>query len=182
MIGRLEDLTMTRDGKYRLAVTVSEPCGAMFDELKEMDVDIQIKKASNKRSLNANAYAWVLIDKIAEKMGIKKEEVYRQQIRSIGGVSEIVCVQDKAVDTLRRMWSHNGLGWQSEVMQSKIGNCTNLILYYGSSTYDTKQMSTLIDSLVQDAEALGIPTMPDSEIEKLKQKWGVDLGKEHHTG
>ena len=176
MTGRLDDLTMTRDGRHRLTVTVNESCAELFDELKEEDVSIEIKKLQHKRSLTANAYAWVLIDKIAEKMQVRKEEVYRNAIRNIGGVWEIVCVQDKAVETLRRVWSHNGLGWQTDVMESKIGDCTNVILYYGSSVYDSKQMAALIDSLVQDAEALGIPTMTDEELAKLKQKWGGKVG------
>lgn len=176
MTGRFDDLTMTRDGRYRLTVTVNEPCADLFDELKDDEISIEIKKLQHKRSLTANAYAWVLIDKIAEKMGIKKEEVYRNAIKSIGGVWEIVCVQDKAVDTLRRVWSHNGLGWQSDVMDSKIGSCTNVILYYGSSVYDSRQMAALIDSLVQDAEALGIPTMTEDELTKLKEKWGAKVG------
>lgn len=176
MTWRLDDLTMTRDGRHRLTVTVNEPCAELFDELKEEDVSIEIKKLQHKRSLTANAYAWVLIDKIAEKMQVRKEEVYRNAIRNIGGVWEIVCVQDKAVETLRRVWSHNGLGWQTDVMESKIGDCTNVILYYGSSVYDSKQMAALIDCLVQDAEALGIPTMTDEELEKLKQKWGKNVG------
>lgn len=47
----------------------------------------------------------------------------------------------KAVDTLIRGWEHNGLGWMTDTMTSKLPNCTNVVLYYGSSTYDTKQMS-----------------------------------------
>jgi hypothetical protein len=53
-------------------------------------------------------------------------------------------------------------------MPSKINGCTNVILYYGSSTYNTAQMSLLIDHLVQDAKALGIETMTPQELEALK--------------
>jgi hypothetical protein len=76
-------------------------------------------------------------------------------------------VVDKAVDRLCQVWSRNGLGWQTETFPSKIEGCTNVILYYGSSSYDTEQMSALIDYLVQECKALGIETMPPEEIESL---------------
>ena len=109
-----------------------------------------------------------LMDKIADRMHIDKVDVYREAIKSIGGVSETVCVQDKAVDRLRQGWEQNGIGWQTDTMPSKLKGCTNVILYYGSSTYDTQQMSLLIDHIVQDAKALGIETMTPAELEALK--------------
>ena len=93
-----------------------------------------------------------------------KTEVYRNAIKEIGGVSDAVCVQNSAVNHLRDMWSKKGLGWQSDVMPSKIPGCSVVVLYYGSSEYDTEQMSRLIDYLVQDAEALGIETRTPQEI------------------
>lgn len=153
----------------------------MFDALADKEVSIEIKQARKHRSLDANAYCWVLIDKIAEKTGLRKVEVYRQAIREIGGVSTTVCVMDKAVDRLREGWAKNGIGWQTDVMPSKVSGCTNVILYYGSSAYDSKQMAQLIDSLIQDAESLGIPTITDEQADKLLGKWGNN-DQEHHAG
>lgn len=78
---------------------------------------------------------------------------------------------DKAVDRLREGWKKNGLGWQTDTLKSQIPGCTNVVLYYGSSVYDTKQMAQLIDSLIQDAEALGIPTISEEEAERALGKW-----------
>ena len=142
-----------------------------FDELHDTEVDVTIKKHRNKRSLDANAYAWVLIDKIAAKRSMSKAEVYRNAIKDIGGVSDVVCIQNKAKQTMIDIWTRNGIGWQAEEMESKIPGCTNLVLYKGSSVYDTKQMSALIDSLVQDAKAIGIETRPQEEIESLLKEY-----------
>lgn len=120
-----------------------------------------------KRSLDANAYAWVLIDKIAQSLSVDRVEVYRTAIKSIGGVSETVCVKEQAVERLRTAWAANGVGWQSETIPSKIDGCVNVVLYYGSSAYDTKQMSLLIDHLVQDCKNLGIETMTPEELKRL---------------
>ena len=74
---------------------------------------------------------------------------------------------DRAVERLRESWEKNGIGWITETLDSKLDGCTNVILYYGSSTFDTKQMSVFIDSIVQDAKALGIETMTPQELEGL---------------
>ena len=101
-------------------------------------------------------------------MSVDKAEVYRQAIRSIGGVSEILCIQNTALEKFRAAWEQNGIGWQTDTMPSKLEGCTNVIVYYGSSTYDTQQMALLIDYLIQDAKSLGIETMSPAELERLE--------------
>lgn len=152
----------TADGKIPEATKNISP-----NKLYEMT----IKEHKEKRSLDANAYAWVLIDKLAEKLKVSKSEIYREAIREIGGNSETVCVLDSGVDKLIANWKRNGLGWQAEVHTSKIEGCTNVTLFYGSSTYDTKQMSRLIDLIVNECKDFGIETMTPMELERIKQEW-----------
>lgn len=170
MIGRLKDLTRSRDGQWLVTISTPENFSALFDDLADKDIRFEIKQARKSRSLSANAYAWVLIDKIAERTGVKKSEVYKHAIKEIGGVSDVICVMNRAVDRLRESWEKNGLGWQTEILPSKVDGCTNVVLYYGSSVFDSKQQSQLIDSLIQDAEALGIPTISDKELENLFER------------
>ena len=129
---------------------------------------VEIKEKKEKRSREANSYAWVLLDKLAAKTHIPKEDIYRELIKNIGGNSEIVCVQNKAVERLRAGWKQNGIGWVSDTFESKIQGCTNVILYYGSSTYDSAQMHRLIDLIVQECEQQGIETMTREELAILK--------------
>lgn len=171
MIGKLKDLTRSREGNFLVTISTPENISELYDALSEKEISFEIKQSRRGRSLSANAYAWVLIDKIAERTGVKKTDVYRHAIKEIGGVSDTICVMDKAVDRLRESWEKNGLGWQTDTIQSKVEGCTNVILYYGSSVYDSKQMAQLIDSLIQDAEALGIPTISDAEAEKMLGSW-----------
>lgn len=167
MRGKLTDLSISMQGRQRVTIEIDGDFRTDFEQLRENDVEVSIKKYRARRSLDANAYAWVLIDKIAARMGLSKVDVYRDHIRQIGGISEIVCVRDKAVQRLREGWQKNGLGWQTETMPSKIEGCTNVVLYYGSSTYDTRQMSALIDLLVETAKSVGIETMSPEELESL---------------
>lgn len=165
MIARIESLSRTRDGKPVLSVSGGEELEELFDAWAGKDVEIKPKRP--RRSIDANGYMWVLIDKLAAKLGRTKVEVYREAIRGIGGVSETVCVRDVAVDKLIEGWRHNGLGWFADKVPSKLPGCTNVILYYGSSEYDSKQMASLIDHIVQDCRSVGIETMTPEQIAAL---------------
>jgi hypothetical protein len=143
-----------------------------YDELKAADkLSIKIGKFKQKRSLDANAYCWVLISRLAEKLNIPKTDIYRAAIKEIGGNSDTVCIQDKAVDSLRDGWQRNGIGWLTETMPSKIEGCTNVILYYGSSTYDKGQMSRLINNIVEECKLQGIETKSAEEVDSLLRQW-----------
>lgn len=141
------------------------------DDLSGKLLDISLEIHSEKRSLDANAYAWVLIDQIAKKTGVPKVEIYRETIRNIGGVSKIGCYQNEDVEGIIEMWGKGKTGWIADTFESKIPGCTNVILYYGSSVYDTAQMSRLIDLLVEDAKELGIPTQNNNRIKSLIKEW-----------
>ena len=137
---------------------------------KNKRVAIKLDAIKQKRSLNANAYAWVLIDRIAAALGIDKVEVYRDAIRDIGGNSDVVMVANDAVDKLRAVWEARGLGWSVEVTD-RADTASTVLLHYGSSTYDTRQMTLLIDHLVQDAKELGIETLPPDRLAGMIERW-----------
>ncbi len=137
--------------------------------------EYDIAPAKKKRSLNANAYAWKLINDIALAVRESPEDVYREALKNIPNICEVLCVQDKAVDSMERLWTRNHIGRRVEREESKIKGCTNLYIYYGSSDFDTRQMSMLIDNLVQDAQALGIETRPEEEIKSLLEAWNERL-------
>lgn len=164
-----------KTGKPTISFEVNEgrDFAILVDEMKDLEkLSIEVKPFQQRRSLDANAYCWVLIDKLSEKLGESKETVYRQYITNIGGNSEIVCVRNEAVTKLRQGWERNGIGWQTETFDSKLSGCTNVILYYGSSVYDSAQMAKLLDLIIQDCKGLGIPTETPSEIARLKSMWG----------
>jgi hypothetical protein len=134
--------------------------------------ELTVKEYRRKRSLDANAYAWVLIHKLAKAMGLSPEEVYLQQIPNVGDNVTPLCVREKDVERVKRAWQNNGLGWPvKDLGPSQVKGCRNLMAYHGSSTYDTAQMSRLIDNLVQDCKALDIETMTEEQLALLKEEW-----------
>jgi hypothetical protein len=137
-------------------------------------LSVDIKQYRKRRSLDANAYCFVLCQKIAEVVGSTKEYVYKQAIKQVGQF-EIVPIKDEAVEKWIQAWESRGLGWQTEIMgDSKIEGYTNTINYYGSSVYDTKEMSLLLEEIVSQAKELGIDTMTDREKLALLEKWGKE--------
>lgn len=142
-----------------------------LDESKEYTIEVKEKK--KKRSLDANAYFWALTDELAKKLNKPKTDIYREYIKEIGGVSDTLCMLNKAVDKFCERWASMGIGYQTDTMKSKLEGCTNVIAYYGSSTYDTAQMSRLIDMAVQDCKQFGIPTYDPEELDRLVKEWGV---------
>lgn len=132
--------------------------------------DYELKKASAKRSLDANAYCWVLCTKIASAVGITKEEVYQRAIQE-GDQYLMCCLTDEDYDSFVRAWTSRGIGWRVQIVDDAGMGTKTVFAYYGSSVYDTSAMSRLIDSLVQEAKALGIETMPEEELRSLLEAW-----------
>ena len=177
MIGRLEHLMSGRNGEQIITLTVHADFREQFDALKDADVDVEIKKHRQKRSLNANAYCWVLCDKIADKLSndkipYTKEDIYREAIRQVGVFKDFLNLTPEDAKTLQHAWEMLGTGWVTEqVDYSPNGENVTIRCYYGSSQYNTKQMSRLIDSLVQDCRALGIETDTPEQINKMLSLW-----------
>ncbi len=165
----MKEIKFKPDDKIKVIAEVA----SYIDSLEnDKQYSLTIKEHKKKRSLDANAYAWVLLDKLAAVIHESKEAIYKSYIKEIGGNSELVCIKTEAAESLRAGWSRNGLGWQSDTMPSKLPGCTNVILYYGSSVYDTEQMSRLIDLIVQDCKIFGIDTKDPEELEKILTEWG----------
>ena len=140
-------------------------------EMKERVYTAEVKEYRRKRSLDANAYFWVLCDRLAEATGTPKEEIYRNAIREIGGVSDTVIVTERAAPKLMEIWRGRGLGWFCETFPSKLPGCICVTLYSGSSTFDSKQMARLIDNIVQDCKAVGIETATPEQLARMKEEW-----------
>lgn len=162
-------------GKSMLTLEVNEKNDfkLLVDEMRDKDkLSIEVKPYRKKRSLDANAYFWVLCDKLAEKLCKSKTEVYRELIREIGGVSDTVCVVNSAVERFRSQWQGKGLGWFTEATESKIEGCTIVTVYYGSSTFDTAQMSRLLDMCIEACKEQGIQVETPEEVARMKSLGG----------
>ena len=130
------------------------------------NTEYELKPYKEKRSLSANALAWVYCDKLAEKLKTTKERIYQDAIDNVGVFEEIKVNSTEAGQRFKRIWKQNGLGWLTKTIDD-----TTILAYYGSSTYDTKQMARLIDYLQEECKEQGIETRPQWEVDAMLKEW-----------
>ena len=174
MTGKLTGFSLNRDGTQNITVTVGVDFSKEFDALKDNPVNIEIKKASKKRSLNANAFCWVLCSMIGQSMTppLSDLEVYRKAIKA-AGVHWITPVNKFKLEDVRRYWESMGDGWLFEILDDDEPGSKLCALYFGSSTYTVEAMQKLLDWLKDQCEQMGL-TIPLSaeEERKLLERWG----------
>ena len=116
---------------------------------------VEIKEYKKPRTRNANALMWELCEKLAEAIpGISKEDVYRQAVHDVGTCFS-TSVPTAQADALVNSWICRGVGWLAEEI-SRDDESTSILLYPGSSTYTTEQMSRIIDYLVDECKGEGV--------------------------
>lgn len=132
-------------------------------------LQFEIRRYRKGRSLSSNAYAWVLLNRLGEALRRPPEELYRELIRHMPGVSVIKPFRADTVAEWDRIWSHGRTGWQTEILgESRLPGYVDVISYYGSSAFNTEQMRIFLDLLIEECRAQGIETMPPEELERLK--------------
>lgn len=127
---------------------------------------IKVDRYKEKRSLNANAYAWCLIGKIGNSTRASKEEVYFKMLKDYG--------QSDLVSVLAHIPVEHYFKYYEEAGESTLNGklFKHYRVYKGSSEFDTREMSIFIDGIVSEAKNLGIETMTPNEIAKMKDLWG----------
>lgn len=156
-----------------ISLLVKAPQEALqfVESMKAKLYDADIKIHRERRSLDANAYLWVLCQKIAEAVGnITKEDAYREAVKAAGKF-DFVLIADEAAETFIHNWNVRGLGWIADRTDYQRNGFTQIVCYYGSSVYDTKSMSVLLEYVVDQAKELDIETRTPDEIAKMEALW-----------
>lgn len=167
MVGATRNLTT---GKYNITFELDEGNIKDLDRLSgNKELMVQAKVYRNKRSLDSNAYAWVLMQKIAEATGLDKWDVYLNCLQRYSRAFTHVIVKPNAIDRLKELY-RVCIDLGEVTVNGKTGH--QLQVYFGSSTFDTKEMSVFIDGIVSECKDLEIELLPPSEIERMKEEWG----------
>ena len=164
-------ITEARISGHDLILTLENPLDAAKMCFRFQAGDYELIRAGKKRSLDANAYCWALINRISERIHEPPVEVYRRYIRDIGTKVVISCVRLEDLDEEVRTFTQGHIGRMVDIGESRIPGCVVVHKKYGSSDYTVEQMSALIDAIVQDCMALDIETKSQEEIEKLLIQW-----------
>lgn len=128
------------------------------DEEKKFEV----QECKGKRSLSQNSYCWLLINKIANILRLSKEEIYLQMLEDYGQSILIPVKKGEKPNGYFKYYKYE----TSSILNGKEADWYKI--YKGSSEFDSKEMTILIDGIIQECKQLGIETLTPDEIEKLK--------------
>lgn len=173
MNGKIVDIIRTYEGRFRVSFEVDS-----VDELNGLTgvVQIIVKRITQRRSLNANAYFHVLVGKIADRLEISKPKAknillgkYGQ--RELTDTGQMIISVKSEIDMMEREDIHCvPVGYATL-------NGTDFVhwaIVRPSHTYDNLEMNALITGTVDDAKELGIETLTPNELERIKQQWNLN--------
>lgn len=132
----------------------------------------EISEHREKRSRNANALLWACLGDIAREIGSDKWDVYLQMLKRYG-IYTYICVKPKAVEAVKKQWRES-----EEIGKVMINGeeAVQMLCYYGSSTYNTKEFSALLTGVISEMQEMGLMTPSVHELEKALEQWEKQNG------
>lgn len=160
-------------GQMNITLSINERSALQeIDSIKDCEkLSIKAVKYRNKRSLDSNAYAWVLMQKIAEAVNSDRWSVYLEMLKKYSREFTFVICKEHAVDKLKELY-RTCIDLGEVKVNGQEGH--QIQVFFGSSTFDTKAMSVFIDGIVSECKELGIETIPPDELERMKAAWRKD--------
>ena len=160
-----------KTGKAQITFSVNEEYELTeLDRIKDSGLTIKATKKRNRRSLDSNAYAWTLMQKIAEAVNSDKWSVYLACLQKYSRAFTHVIVKPEALDAMKDLY-RTCIDLGEITINGQSGH--QLQVFFGSSTFNTKEMSVFIDGIVSECKELGIETLPPAELQRMKEMWGV---------
>lgn len=147
----------------------------IINYLLEQDSDrlFDLSEHKQKRSLNANALLWHCLGEIANTLNTDKWEIYLQMLKRYGKYTYI-CVKPNVVDSVKKQWRECEVLGDIEINGQK---AVQMLCYFGSSTYDSKEFSSLLNGVISEMEEMGLATPESEELERIMEQWAKNYGK-----
>ena len=174
--GTLEEISIDyKTNKPKISFLINDKDKLPYiEELKGVKLKINATRYIKRRSKTANNYFWELLGKLCELAEIDTIEEYKRRVKELGVFRRYEKIEAENVKTFEKMWTHQGIAWFIEIADTYYENGKEykvINAYYGSSSFNSKLMSRLIDGLVQDCEAYGIETKNSAELKSLLESW-----------
>ena len=171
--GKIQNITKDyMSGQLQITFAINEPSAAQaVNDIKDCEkLSIRAVKYREKRSLDANALLWACLGNIADALRADKWEIYLQMLKRYGKYTHI-CVKPNVVDAVKAQWRECEVIGEVNINGQK---AVQMLCYFGSSTYNTAEMSRIIESVVDDCRELGIPTLSENEIKSLCESYNIE--------
>ena len=166
--GTIKDMYRGMDGKFTISLCVDQEPGEL-ESLKDKNLRIKITQDRKHRSLDANALLWHCIGKIAKSFSPPRDkwDIYLDELRKYGKYTYIL-MDEKAVESFKQMWRETEVVGEVDVNGRK---AIQLLCFYGSSTYNTKEFSRLLTGVIDEMREMGLTPPPDRQTQELLKKW-----------
>lgn len=168
--GRLK--AVTRDflnGRINLQFEMLEGNATEIEGLNNVDLDVEAKRHRNKRSKDANALLWECIGRISSATNADKWQVYLELLKRYGKFTYI-CVKPSVVDAVKSQWRETEVLGEIDINGEK---AVQLLCYFGSHTYDTKEFSRLLEGTLSEMEEMNIERPTSEEMQRSLEKWNT---------
>lgn len=132
----------------------------------------EVTEYKEKRSRNANALLWACLGEIARAVETDKWDIYLQMLKRYGTYTYI-CVKPKAVEEVKKQWRES-----EEIGRVNINGeeAVQMLCYYGSSTYNTKEFSALLTGVISEMREMGLMSPTDLEMQTALEQWEKQHG------
>lgn len=154
-------------GKWEATFEINEDITGSVDSIKDKQLAITAKQYRKHRSLDANALMWHCLSEIANAIGADKWDLYIQFLKRHGQFTYVV-VKPEAVEKMKQIWRACEIVGDIDV-NGRHG--VQMLCYYGSSTYDTKEFSILLDDIISDMKEIGLEPPTSQEMQRALEQW-----------
>lgn len=165
-VGFISNASFDLDGEMIVAFKVYDK-QSMISFINETDkekkLSIEVKPFRKQRSLDANALLWACLGQMAEALRTDKWDVYLMMLKRYGQFTYMT-VKTKALPKLKQVWREIEILSEGEIY-------SDVICYFGSSTYDTKEFSVLLDGVISEMKDMGLHIPLPEEIERSLAVW-----------
>lgn len=174
--GTIRDMFRGMDGRFTISLNINEEPGDI-ESLRDKRLRIKITQDRKHRSLDANALLWHCLGQMAKAFTppLDKWEMYLEELRKYGKYSYVL-MDEKAVESFKQMWRETEVVGEVDVNGRK---AIQLLCFYGSSTYNTKEFSVLLDGVIEDMKALGLQPPIQRDIRSALEEWEKQHGKQN---
>ena len=174
MRARMTGIQMPFRASYPVMTLQVDADPEQLEKYLDTDLDITIKKHRERRSLDANACLWWCLGKIAAAIGSDPWEVYLLELSKYGRFTHLM-VKSDAVEALRRQWREIRI--VGDTMHNGVP-MTELLCFFGSSTYNSEEFSRLLDGVISDMKEMHLETPADDHLRAIIE----EMEKHDKTG
>ena len=183
--GTIENVSINfRENCCNVKMSVSKNVAYDLENLKEKDLAVEIKPYKERRSLNANAYYWQLLAKISAAVREPVSYRHNMNLRELGYIEimegqAVFMIIPESEECQRKVdrYEHLHLKPTSQVREKNGKLFRTYMMLRGSHTFNTKEMSNLINITIEQAKDLGIETATPDQIKEMIERWGIDVEK-----